>query len=72
MLKVGSKVRIKENAFTGSDEPNDIAARGQIGEIVLSLEQQLGEQWKDYWEVNAIGDILQLTTDEIEELDAGG
>ena len=70
MLQVGTKVRVKQNAYEGSGETNDIAARGQTGEIILSLEQQLGEQWKDCWEVLVAGDILQLTTDEIEEIEA--
>lgn len=30
----GQRVRIKPNAFPGSDDPADVAARGQIGTLV--------------------------------------
>lgn len=71
-MQVGSMVRVKQNAFEGSDEPADIEARGKIGEIVISLEQQLGDGWKDCWEVRLedTGDVLNLTTEEIEVIEA--
>jgi len=34
MFKVGDQVRIKQNAFPGSDDPEDAQVRGQVGTIV--------------------------------------
>jgi len=34
MFKVGDRVRIKQNAFPGSDDPEDAQVRGQVGTIV--------------------------------------
>lgn len=65
MLQVGSKVRVKQNAFEGSDDPSDFLARGKVGEIIFSVGY-------DEWEVLADdGDYFLLTTDELEELEAG-
>ena len=71
-MQVGSIVRVKENVFEGSDDPADFEARGKIGEIVMSLEQQLGEGWNGCWEVclEETGDIFNLTTEEIEIIEA--
>ena len=33
-FKIGDRVRIKQNAFSGSDDPEDAKARGQVGIIV--------------------------------------
>lgn len=62
MLQIGSKVRIKENAYEGSNDPDDFLARGKVGEIVFSSAH-------DEWEVlTEDGEYYPLTTDEVEEL----
>lgn len=63
MLQVGSKIRIKENAYEGSDDPIDFLARGKVGEIVYS-------HGEDAWEVQTEdGEYYSLITGEIEEID---
>lgn len=71
MLQVGSRVLIRATAFGDSQEPEDMMARGKVGEIVVSLEQQFNEQWRDCWEVQLddSGDIVRVVTDELDELD---
>jgi hypothetical protein len=65
MLKVGSKVRVKQNAYEGSDDPDDFLARGKVGEIVFSFGNGT-------WEVvTEDGEYYPLSTDEVEELEAG-
>jgi hypothetical protein len=68
MFKIGDCVRIKENAFPGSDDPYDIAARGKVGTIIASWANDLGEGWKDCWEVEieGLGGIFPVTESEIE------
>lgn len=63
MLNVGSRVRIKENAYEGSTEPADLEARGKVGVVVFSLADGT-------WEVQTDdGEFELLTTDELEEID---
>lgn len=62
-LQLGSRVRIKENAYEGSDEPKDFLVRGKAGVIVWSLGG-------DRWEVETEdGEFELLTTEEFEEID---
>ena len=37
MFKVGDRVRILENAFPDSDDPEDAKARGKVGTIVWDM-----------------------------------
>lgn len=68
MIKAGSKVKIKENAFGDSQEPNDAKARGQIAVIVTDLEEQFGVEWAGCWEAQLDdGDVVQVITEELEE-----
>lgn len=63
MLKLGSKVRVKENAYEGSDVPNDFLARGEMGVIVyLGQDGDIEVQTED-------NELLLLTTDEVEEIE---
>ena len=68
MLKIGDQVRILENAFSDSDDPHDIAARGKVGIITASWGDELGEGWEDCWEVGIpeLGDIFPVIESEIE------
>lgn len=63
MLNVGSRVRIKENAYEGSTEPKDFLVRGKAGVIVWSLG---GDQWEVQTDD---GEYELLTTEELEEID---
>lgn len=56
----GDKVRIKDNAFPGSDDPRDIEARGKIVEIVDFGKDGEIECWDDE------GELYTLLEDEIE------
>jgi hypothetical protein len=40
-FKPGQRVRIKPDAFPGSDDPADVAARGQIGTLLYSQGEDL-------------------------------
>lgn len=69
MLKLGSKIRIKENAYGDSTELRDKQARGKAGEIIADLTEQ-GEGWEGCWVVkldNLEGEFYVIT-DEIEEI----
>lgn len=44
VFEVGQRVRIKETAFPGSDDPVDIAARGREG-VLISFQGE--DLW--YW-----------------------
>lgn len=64
MLQIGSKVRVKENAYEGSSVPNDLLARGEVGVIVyLGQDGDIEVQTED-------DEFLLLTVDEIEEIEA--
>ena len=68
MFKIDDQVRILENAFPGSDDPYDIAARGKIGTITASWSDELGKDWEGCWEVGIpeLGDIFPVIESEIE------
>ena len=62
MLEIGSKVRIKENAYGNSTDPEAIKAHGKVGEVVYVGED--GEV-----EVQTEDDEFELLTiDEVEEI----
>lgn len=71
MLQVGSKVRVKENAYKDSTDLRDQQARGKVGTIIASLEAEWGEDWKDCWavELDDIQREFHLATDEVEEIE---
>lgn len=73
MMQIGSKVLIKENAYKDSTDLRDQQARGKVGIIIASLEAEWGADWKDCWvvEVDDIQREFHLTTDEVEETEAG-
>lgn len=63
MLQIGSKVRVKENAYEGSGVPNDLLARGEVGVIVyLGQDGDIEVQTED-------DEFLLLTVNEIEEIE---
>ena len=64
MFKVGDRVRIKEDAFPGSFDPYDVAARGQVGTITANWNDELGEDWEV--EIEELGDIFPVAESEIE------
>lgn len=50
MLQVGSIVKVKDNAYEGSDDPADFEWRGKIGEVVGdyrdgTYEVRIGDNW---------------------------
>lgn len=61
-MQVGSMVRVKENAFEGSDDPRDFEVRGEVGQIIFDLDN--GE-----WTVKVGDDWYILNTDELEEIE---
>ena len=63
MIKVGMKVKIKDNAFEGSLEPDDILARGKVGQVVY-----IGRNGEIEVVTDDDRDYYLLTVDEIEEI----
>lgn len=62
-IEIGSRVRIKDNAYEGSDDPNDFLARGKTGTVAFSFGDGA-------WEVQGDDDeFYPLTEDEIEEIE---
>lgn len=55
-------VRVKENAYEGSDEPKDFEVRGKVGLVVWEFPESGG------WEVLIDDDWHILNTDELEEI----
>jgi hypothetical protein len=64
-IKLGDKVRILDNAYEGSDKPDDFAARGKIGVVVWVFDD-------DCVEVRTEPDdeFYPLTIDEVEIVEA--
>lgn len=65
-MKIGDKVRILDNAFGDSIDPDDIAARGKVGEVACDLEDELGPDFTGCWVVTVDGKDKHLTVDEVE------
>ena len=63
MIEVGSKVRIKDNAFEGSLEPDDILARGRVGQVVY-----IGQNGELEMITDDISEYYLLTIDAVEEI----
>ncbi len=62
MIEVGSKVKIKDNAFEGSLEPDDILARGKVGRIAYwGRDNEIEVYTED-------GEYYLLIVDEVEEV----
>lgn len=65
-IQIGQRVRISENAFPGSDEPSDNAARGQQVTVFASVSED-GHCWlvetDEY-------DLLPVLDTELESLNA--
>lgn len=58
-IKVNDKVRILDNAFPGSNDPDDVAARGLIGVVKrVELDGRIEVFTDDDW--------YPLTVDEVE------
>lgn len=51
MFNVGQKVKILDDAFSGSPDERDIWARGKTGTIICDLSQAIGSGWDDFYEV---------------------
>lgn len=69
-FQVDQKVRIKESAFGDSQEPEDVAARGQVVTLTLDLSEVFGADWKGCWEGELEnGKPVQLIESEIEEVE---
>ncbi len=67
MFTVEQRVRIKENAFAASDEPNDWKLRGQFGKIVEDQSKTYGPGWQDCWTVITDGgEEAYLSSDELD------
>ena len=63
MLEIGSKVRIKDNAYGGSRRPDAIRIHGKLGEVLYIHED--GETMKVKMDD---GELEYLTVDEVEEI----
>lgn len=61
-MQVGSLVRVKEDAFKGSDDPADFEIRGKVGEVVFDLEDS-------GWEIRIDDDCFILMDNEIDEIE---
>lgn len=61
--KTGDRVRVGMNAFPGSDEPCDRAARGQIGVLIEQIDDDLW-MWR-----GDDGTVTYPKTDELEQAD---
>jgi len=57
----GDRARISESAFPGSDEPCDVAARGQVGVLIEEIDSGL---W--LWRSDS-GVETAPTTEELQE-----
>lgn len=67
MFQVDQKVRILEGAFRDSDEPQDIALRGQIVTLAFDLAAIHGSDWAGCWEAETgEGELVQLIEGEFE------
>jgi len=59
---VGQQVRVKDNAFIGSDDPADFETRGQVGEVVnMPNRQSYG-----YYEIELESKFILLKPSELE------
>ncbi len=58
-MQVGQRVKVKENAYEGSNEPHDFTVRGTTGTIAWDLGGGA-------FEVEIDGDLWPLSDDEIE------
>lgn len=56
-IQAGQRVRISDAAFPGSDDPADVAARGQEATVRWNLPERFGPD--PYWSEAAI-----VTTDD--------
>lgn len=67
-FQVDQRVRIKGSAFLGSDDPEDVALRGQIVTLTFDLSKVFDpKEWAGCWEaITDMGQPVQLTEDEIE------
>ncbi len=62
-FQIGQRVRITDDAFPGSDEPDDIAARGQEATVFASVSDD------GCWLVETDEyDLLPILAEEIEPL----
>jgi hypothetical protein len=62
-ISIGQRVRISDNAFPGTDEPADIAARGKEATVFASVSDD------GCWLVETDEyDLIPVTVDEIEPL----
>lgn len=59
MIQLGDKVRILNNAYEGSTDPDDVAARGLVGEVRWIESDGRIEVFTD-------DDWYPLTVDEVE------
>lgn len=64
-IQIGQRVRISKHAFPGSDEPDDIAARGKEATVFAAISDD------GCWLVETDEyDLLPVTAEEIEPLAA--
>lgn len=69
MIKVGDTVRVLDNAFGDSTDPDDIAVRGKVGTVDFDLHAELGPDWAGCLVVNIDDKLLHLLVDEVEALE---
>ncbi len=62
MLEIGSKVRIKDNAYGGSTDPEVIKTHGKVGKVVyIGKDGRIEVQTED-------DEFEALIVDEVEEI----
>ena len=69
-FKIGDKVRVKENAFSDSDDMSDIELRGKTGIIAWRFgdDSTYDPSWSGCYEVEIDGDLWPLCEDELESI----
>ena len=64
IIKLGDKVRVLDNAYEGSTDPDDLLFRGMVGVVRYINGDSIEVQTED-------DEFLLLTIDEVELLPAG-
>lgn len=64
-FEIGQRVRIKEDAFPGSNERVDIAARGATGTLINTIDPE-SDVWLWEWRNDKDGTVTYPTNDELE------
>ena len=69
-FKVDDRVRVKDTAFSDSDDMTDIVLRGKTGTIAVRFGDNpaYDPSWAGCYEVEIDGDLWPLCEDELEQI----